>query len=409
MIQVERLGKRYRIRPRERYSTLRDNLARIPGRLLARLRGENHAGCAIWALRNVSFQVERGEVLGIVGRNGAGKSTLLRVLSRITRPSEGRAAIRGRVGSLLEVGTGFHPELTGRENVYLGGAMLGMKRREINTKFDEIIAFAGVEQFLDTPLKHYSIGMQMRLAFAVAAHLEPEILLVDEVLAVGDLEFQKKCLGKMGEVARVGRTVLLVSHQMNQIRRLCQRAIWLDGGQIRAQGLAKEVVNQYEAGCLNYETGELDRTPGSVVFTRWYLDHNQSNILDLDRPPHEVMVKIHGYVKTPIRKGILYIALKDARGTILWSDLYHDFQAEPGMIVVTQRFADLPINPGVYTWDIRIQDGHIWGEHALVPELSVTSSHDTHVYDSVKGFLRLKTSVEIHEAPEDEAAAWKKG
>jgi homopolymeric O-antigen transport system ATP-binding protein len=403
VVWVENLGKRYRIRPRQRYATLRDNLAQAPARLFAQLRGRNHSESVIWALKGVSFTVDRGEVLGIVGRNGAGKTTLLRLLSRITRPTEGEAEVRGRVGSLLEVGTGFHPELSGRENVYLSGAVLGMKRREINAKFDEIVAFSGVEQFLETPLKRYSIGMQTRLAFAVAAHLEPEILLVDEVLAVGDLEFQRKCLGKMGEVARGGRTVLLVSHQMNQVRRLCQRAIWLDGGRMRAEGLAKEVVNQYEADCLNYEAAELDRTQGTVVPTRWYLDHNQSNVLDLDFAPPEVVVKIYAYVKRPIRKGTLYLALKDVRGAILWSELYHDFEAEEGMIVIAQSFSELPLHPGVYTWDIRILDGHNWDVHALVPELSITSNYDTHVYDHVKGFLRLKTSMQIQEPSDEEA------
>ena len=187
-----------------------------------------------WALKDVSFEVKQGEVLGIIGRNGAGKSTLLKILSRITEPTEGRVSLRGRVASLLEVGTGFHPELTGRENIFLNGAILGMTQREIRKKFDEIVAFAEVEKFLDTPVKHYSSGMYVRLAFAVAAHLEPEILVVDEVLAVGDAEFQKKCLGKMDEVSRrEGRTVLFVSHNMGVISNLCSLAIWLDAGQVR--------------------------------------------------------------------------------------------------------------------------------------------------------------------------------
>src|SRR5215471_14965585 len=189
-----------------------------------------------WALENVSLEVKEGEVLGLIGRNGAGKTTLLKVLSRITRPTTGRAEIRGHVRSLLEVGTGFHGELTGRENTYFSGSLLGMKKREIDRKMDEIIAFAEIEKFIDTPVKHYSSGMYVRLAFAVAAHLEPEILLVDEVLAVGDINFQKKCLGKMGEAARAGRTVVLVSHQMNQMRKLCERVVWVDGGRVRMDG-----------------------------------------------------------------------------------------------------------------------------------------------------------------------------
>ena len=199
----------------------------------------------LWALRDVSFEVKRGEVVGIIGRNGAGKSTLLKILSRITEPTAGSAKIHGRVGSLLEVGTGFHPELTGRENIYLNGAILGMRRAEIERKFDEIVAFAEIERFLDTPVKRYSSGMYVRLAFAVAAHLEPEILLVDEVLAVGDAQFQKKCLGKMGDVAKEGRTVLFVSHNMVAVQTLCQRAFWLDSGQLKAQGEVGTIVTTY--------------------------------------------------------------------------------------------------------------------------------------------------------------------
>jgi lipopolysaccharide transport system ATP-binding protein len=199
-----------------------------------------------WALKDVSFEVERGEALGIIGRNGAGKSTLLKVLSRITEPTRGRVVLRGRVASLLEVGTGFHPELTGRENIHLNGAILGMARAEIRRKFDEIIAFAGVEKFIDTPVKRYSSGMYVRLAFAVAAHLQPDVLVVDEVLAVGDAEFQQKCLGKMDEVSRgEGRTVLFVSHNLSIIEKLCKRCIWLDGGFVREIGSAAAVIKGY--------------------------------------------------------------------------------------------------------------------------------------------------------------------
>ncbi|RPJ03087.1 MAG: ABC transporter ATP-binding protein [Chloroflexi bacterium] len=204
----------------------------------------------IWALRDVSFEVARGEVMGIVGHNGAGKSTLLKILTRITNPTAGYARIRGRVGSLLEVGTGFHPELTGRENVYLSGAILGMRRTEIDRRFGEIVAFSGVERFIDTPVKRYSSGMYLRLAFAVAAHLEPDVLLVDEVLAVGDAEFQQKCLGKLGTASQEGRTVLFVSHNMNAIKVLCTTALWLDGGRIRMAGAAEDVVDSYLGAVL---------------------------------------------------------------------------------------------------------------------------------------------------------------
>ena len=245
-IRVENLGKQYRIGQSERYKALRDTLTDIlysPFRAATALmrgrspkNGNSPSERTIWALRDVNFEVHHGEVLGIIGRNGAGKSTLLKILSRITEPTEGSVDIFGRVGSLLEVGTGFHPELTGRENIYLNGAILGMRRTEITRKFDEIVDFSEIEQFIDTPVKFYSSGMYMRLAFSVAAHLEPEILLVDEVLAVGDAAFQQKCLGKMGDVAKQGRTVLFVSHHMPAIQRLCSKVILLDKGLITMIG-----------------------------------------------------------------------------------------------------------------------------------------------------------------------------
>ena len=250
-ISVEGLGKRYRIGsgPKEPYGSLRESMVRAAQAPLRRLRGSERRPDAkdIWALRDVSFEVKHGEAVGIIGRNGAGKSTLLKVLSRITEPTAGRAVVHGRVGSLLEVGTGFHPELTGRENIYLNGAVMGMSRAEIKRHFDEIVDFSGVEQFLDTPVKRYSSGMYMRLAFAVAAHLEPEILVVDEVLAVGDAEFQKKCLGKMSEVSRSGRTVLFVSHHLATILDLCQRCLWLDSGNTREFGSSSVAISAYLA------------------------------------------------------------------------------------------------------------------------------------------------------------------
>lgn len=252
IIQVENLGKRYQIKHQsgERYTALRDVLARKLKNLLPGSRNTHQASTSedFWALKDVSFQVNEGEVVGIIGRNGAGKSTLLKILSRITEPTTGRITLGGRVASLLEVGTGFHPELTGRENIFLNGAILGMTKGEIRRKFDEIVAFAEVEKFLDTPVKRYSSGMYVRLAFAVAAHLEPEILVVDEVLAVGDAEFQKKCLGKMSEVARGGRTVLFVSHHMPSIQRLCSHAILLDQGRVCVSGDTKVVIQNYLSG-----------------------------------------------------------------------------------------------------------------------------------------------------------------
>jgi lipopolysaccharide transport system ATP-binding protein len=249
-ILVENLSKRYKIGLRERlrnrtFGEAVVDAIKSPLRRMRHLGEKSHGDDVFWALKDVSFEVQPGEVIGIIGRNGAGKSTLLKILSRITEPTEGRAVIRGHIGSLLEVGTGFHPELTGRENVYLNGAILGMKKREIDRQFDEIVAFAEVEKFLDTPVKHYSSGMYVRLAFAVAAHLNPEILIVDEVLAVGDASFQKKCLGKMQDVASGGRTVLFVSHNMEAVQKLCQRVALLANGQLVNFGPTPTIIGQY--------------------------------------------------------------------------------------------------------------------------------------------------------------------
>jgi lipopolysaccharide transport system ATP-binding protein len=243
-IEADQLSKRYRIgQMQAAYGTLRDSMARTAARLAGRVDPQERQ--EIWALRDVSFSLREGGVLGVIGRNGAGKSTLLKILTRITTPTTGRAIIRGRVGSLLEVGTGFNPELTGRENVFLNGSILGMKRREIQRKLSDIVEFSGIEKFIDTPVKRYSSGMYVRLAFSVAAHLEPEILLVDEVLAVGDAEFQQRCLGRMEDFSGTGRTVLFVSHNMQTINQLCDRVIWLDGGTIVDDGEPSEVVTNY--------------------------------------------------------------------------------------------------------------------------------------------------------------------
>ncbi|NDD63387.1 MAG: ABC transporter ATP-binding protein [Acidobacteria bacterium] len=244
-ITVEKVSKRYHIgQTMSSATTVRDALSGLLTRPLSG-RLARKSTDVLWALRDVSFNVEQGEIIGIVGRNGAGKSTLLKILSRITRPTDGRIDLYGRVGSLLEVGTGFNPELTGRENIYLNGAILGMRRREIAAKFDEIVDFAEVREFIDTPVKHYSSGMYMRLAFGVAAHLDPEILVVDEVLAVGDYSFQKKCIGKMSNVAHEGRTILFVSHNLVALRSLCRRVIWLERGQLVMTGETNEVINSY--------------------------------------------------------------------------------------------------------------------------------------------------------------------
>jgi lipopolysaccharide transport system ATP-binding protein len=259
IIKVENLSKQYRIGARQAsFPTLRDSIANAFRAPLAKFRRNGESANTIWALKDINFEVAPGEVVGVIGRNGAGKSTLLKILSRITEPTSGRADIYGRVGSLLEVGTGFHHELSGRENIYLNGAILGMKRNEIGRRFDEIVSFAEIENFIDTPVKHYSSGMYMRLAFAVAAHLEPEVLLVDEVLAVGDVGFQKKCLGKMRDVGRQGRTVLLVSHNMGAVLNLCERVILITNGQVQYEGQTYEGVNSYHQLGYAMCEGEVD-------------------------------------------------------------------------------------------------------------------------------------------------------
>jgi lipopolysaccharide transport system ATP-binding protein len=248
-IRARHISKRYRLGRRQGYKSLRDVIAqraaRLAGSFTGRSRGSDETTPLLWALDDVSFDIRQGDVVGVIGRNGAGKSTLLKILSRITDPTDGYVDMKGRTGALLEVGTGFHPELTGRENIFLNAAILGMRREETLRKFDEIVAFAEIEQFLDTVVKHYSSGMYMRLAFAVAAHLEPEILIVDEVLAVGDTAFQKKCIGKMGEIAQGGRPVIFVSHNMSAVHRLCNRAILLSHGKVLLDGSVDEAVREY--------------------------------------------------------------------------------------------------------------------------------------------------------------------
>ena len=301
VIRVENLSKRYIIghQQSERYTALRDVLANgvksFGQRLLKRKKQpySNPNREEFWALKDVSFEVKQGERIGIIGRNGAGKSTLLKLLSRITAPTTGRITIRGRVASLLEVGTGFHPELTGRENIYLNGAILGMSRFEIKKKFDEIVAFAGVDKFLDTPTKRYSSGMYVRLAFAVAAHLEPEILLVDEVLAVGDAQFQKKCLGKMQEVAEHGRTVLFVSHNMQAISTLTQHCLMLSKGQSIYQGVTHKAITEYLSEGCNEELIYTD-SPSTVKpkITRLELQTTEPNNVQLNGKPMRVLFEI---------------------------------------------------------------------------------------------------------------------
>ena len=316
------LGKRYRLGTREPYRALRDSIAGLPRaavRTLARSlskdgRKKYRAGGAdhFWALRDISFDVHHGEVLGIIGRNGAGKSTLLKIFSQITEPTAGRAEIRGRVGSLLEVGTGFHPELTGRENIYLNGAILGMRRREIRTKFDEIVDFAELEQFLDTPVKHYSRGMYTRLAFSVAAHLDPEILLVDEVLAVGDLAFQAKCLRKMQAVSGTGRTILFVSHNMGAIQRLCTRCLLLDEGRLIYDGDPGQAVRTYVSdAALRDSVWEGPPVPGQPISLRRVFATNQDGETQQEFPYEEgLRIVVEYSVDEPISNSTLWVGIR---------------------------------------------------------------------------------------------------
>lgn len=323
-IRVEHLAKRYRIGARrESYGTLRDALMQVLGAPLRswRDRRDRKDKAEIWALQDVSFDVQRGEVLAVIGRNGAGKSTLLKVLSRVVRPTVGRAWIHGRVGSLLEVGTGFHAELTGRENIYLNGAILGMTKPEIDRKFDEILAFAELERFLDTPVKRYSSGMYMRLAFAVAAHLEPDILLVDEVLAVGDAAFQKKCLGKIGEVAREGRTVLFVSHNMATIQRLCHSALLLDSGRLTACGTVSDVLQLYmKEGATPLQCWERSVLPTSdIYFQRVYLSDEAGDVIEHVTTASHLRIVMEYVVQRRCRDLQVSVDLLDSNGDLIFA------------------------------------------------------------------------------------------
>ncbi len=397
-ICVEGLSKRYRIGQRERYLALRDVLTRsvtFPFRwLLGRRAASNGDSPAhIWALKDVSFEIRQGEVVGIIGRNGAGKSTLLKILARVTKPTGGFAEVRGRMGTLLEVGTGFHPELTGRENVFLSGAILGMSKAEIHRKFDEIVAFADVEKFIDTPLKHYSSGMQMRLAFAVAAHLEPEILLVDEVLSVGDLEFQKKCLGKMGEVAGSGRTVLFVSHQMNQIRRLCERVVWLDGGRVRQFGPTEQVLGAYEEmmAFLTQAPAEEKAGQQDLCVLAWEVIEprgTHSNAIASGLGP--VSLKMRVKTSKAIRHGHMAALISDHNGLLLSGWAFDNLELRPGMHEVHLEFPFLPLRPGAYELSVNLRDDHYEGQiRSLMPSLIMEGTPVTHFMDEWAGVLNI--------------------
>lgn len=373
IIKAEGLGKRYRIRhqqPGRQYKALRDVLTDKAKALFRTRKAESENRESVedfWALRDVSFEIQPGEVVGIIGRNGAGKSTLLKLLSRITEPTEGRVTLRGRVASLLEVGTGFHPELTGRENIFLNGAILGMTRAEIRRKFDEIVAFAEVEKFLDTPVKRYSSGMYVRLAFAVAAHLEPEILVVDEVLAVGDAEFQKKCLGKMQDVAGHGRTVLFVSHNMAAVRRLCSRGILFHKGQVVAADEANAIIDLYLNGLNQFgETARQEFTPKPEPNQPCFLGieirnaAGEARLPILAGEPFEVLITLNNPTADAFPV-VIGLEVLDSEGVSLFTSHSDDVtksltQLPPGRSTATCQFNPNPLMPGTYSFQLGLVD-----------------------------------------------------
>lgn len=326
-ISCEQLSKKYAIGRRESYRALRDVIAETVSRPFRGFSKQKKD--LIWALKDVSFDVTDGKAVGIIGRNGAGKSTLLKILSRITKPTRGSVRVRGRVGSLLEVGTGFHPELTGRENIFLNGAIIGMRKAEIVRKFDEIVAFAEVEKFLDTPVKRYSSGMYVRLAFAVAAHLETEILVIDEVLAVGDVAFQRKCLGKMGDLSHSGRTVLFVSHNMQAVRSLCSEAIWLDQGQVKAVGSSAKVIETYlDAASRNEKSGDLNAAlaamPPDPAFRMNYVSLEQDGVTTTTVLSGKPLDLVLGYTLLRDTPGFhICIQVFDVEGTMLLETIHN--------------------------------------------------------------------------------------
>jgi lipopolysaccharide transport system ATP-binding protein len=386
-IRAESVGKQYRRGKSVDSDRLTERIAHMLGAVARRRRGDGmEVSEAFWALRDVSLEIMQGEVVGVIGRNGSGKSTLLKVLSRITPPTEGRVTVRGRVASLLEVGTGFNPDLTGRENVYLNGTILGMRKHEVERKFDEIVEFSGVAPFIDTPVKHYSSGMYMRLAFSVAAHLEPEILLVDEVLAVGDAEFQKKCLGKMQEASLAGRTVLFVSHNLAAVRRLCDRSYLLDAGRVQMEGPSEAVVRRYlvesEGGEANEgvvivpEDAPRNGTGHARVQTVALLDEHDSAVssLYLGQP---IRVAATLQVERELDEAAIEVGVSSLEGERIVTVQNIDFDGAP-----------VALSRGLYTVVVKIPMGMLPGEFVLdiaVHHISGTTA------DHVQRALRFTT------------------
>ncbi|MBM4406135.1 MAG: ATP-binding cassette domain-containing protein, partial [Chloroflexi bacterium] len=393
VIELNGIGKRFRLGERERYLALRDILSRSIEAPLQRIRGrkapQEKRRDLIWALKNISFHVKHGEAIGIIGRNGAGKSTLLKILSRVTEPTAGEGEVLGRVGSLLEVGTGFHPELTGRENLYLSGAILGMTKADINRRFNDIVGFAELERFIDTPVKYYSSGMYIRLAFSVAAHMEPDILLVDEVLAVGDSEFQKRCLGRMGDIASGGRTVLFVSHNMAIIKALTEKTIWLEKGEIKGIGPSSEVVDKYLAlssgkvrrGSVDDHDLDLNRVKGSqylhdVVIKKVDLKNSSGEICGAFPENADLSIEIYIECIRDINRFNVRVPITTPEGLLV-------FELVPGMRAVHlcpgvyRTSLDLnlsPLLPGVFQGEIVLETKDLQDRVRPAFEFEVTPS-----------------------------------
>ena len=426
IITVDSLSKRYRL-GQIGATTLRDSAQRFVDRLRRRVKPQLSVNGSLlsgnkandqqpttnnefWALKDVSFEVQQGEVLGIIGRNGAGKSTLLKILSRITEPTSGRAIIRGRVASLLEVGTGFHPELSGRENIFLNGAILGMKKSEIEYKFDEIVSFAEVERFIDTPVKHYSSGMYVRLAFAVAAHLEPEILIVDEVLAVGDANFQSKCLGKMQEVSKQGRTILFVSHNMAAISNLTSRVLWISNGSVRQSGQPNDVISAYatdgaqNAAEIIYKS--LDQAPGNssvrLLAVRILLDNTVTADVLIDKP---IKIEYEYRVLAEVPELVHHIHVRDAYDNIIFIsanfpsasvhvDPWFGQKHAPGVYRTSCIIPENFLNDNTYWIDVGFQDSTrnwiVSEKHILSFRVHETGAMKKEYFGHWAGFVRPK-------------------
>lgn len=421
-ISVKNIGKQYKIGAAEskfRYNMLRDvivDTVAAPVRLVKAMVGKaehKQNQNFVWALKDVSFDLEEGKVLGIVGRNGAGKSTLLKILSRVTEPTVGTVSVRGRVGSLLEVGTGFHPELTGRENIYMNGAILGMKRTEIDSKFDEIVDFSEVTQYIDTPVKRYSSGMYLRLAFAVAAHLEPEILVVDEVLAVGDAEFQKKCLGKMGDVAQQGRTVLFVSHNMSAILRLTQEAIVLNKGQLIMRAPTQEAVDYYlssgqaQAGQRIWEADEVPASSQPFRPISLKIMNRSGKAVDTVRSAEPVTVEFEYQLDAPVTGLRVGMYLSTMRGEYVLTsfdtdapNLFEKFDARTAGRYISR--AEIPadiFNEGRYTIGVNASSfgvrRYFMDENAIAFNVDITGAPGTHWPEPRVGPVRPRLNWKI--------------